>query len=187
MPGDPCDADDAPLVFHGPGQEDIPPFCPASRETVGARMPCRLVCTGPAGCGDDIELTWQVDREYGPGIESCGCDGSTAQAHNRLPRGPWQWYGSCESPCEKVLLDFSTSAEPRNFVYDINLARAEVAPICTDCTQALEVDGVCRNPDGLEMPQECCACYVDDDGRCRSEVGDDFAISPRCCDGMPSP
>jgi hypothetical protein len=183
-PGDPCEPG-SPAISFGL-EDDRPSFCgPQVIDMLvlaDTTAPCRLFCAGPAGCSGEADFHWKVvpyEPNYAPGSEWCGCDGRTGSNGWRVPNGGrWQWYGSCEEPCDRV---YHTGTR---WAWDINLDAEELNPVCTACSEAMVVDGRCVHPDGFAMPTACCHCYLEADGSCRSTIADDFAVAPNCCDGM---
>jgi hypothetical protein len=189
MPGDPCDPDDPPIFFDG-SSEPLPSFCQGTIDMIPAPRPCSLICTGPAGCGEDIVFRWKVEPEeaHGPsgtfslGLEWCGCDGQTARSHFHEPTGRWQWFGTCEDPCDHVIRFGS------EWLWYVGPGFEPVNPACAECSRASLVDGQCRSPEGLHISDDCCRCYVDPDnpGRCIA-CGEGIEVSAMCCDRAPPP
>lgn len=165
------------MIACGPPQRGEP-CSPGEGPWISDETPDALFCTNMEGGYSDCEgpedWYWSPSPQGYGGRDVCGCDGQT---YEREPDFgyvgvPWRWYGSCEQPCAGVHW-------MGEWVFEG--LEVPVAPQCTDCSLATFDDGVCVDPDGFELPTDCCRCafsQVTADGVCERNG---LELPPWCC------
>jgi len=166
--GEPCSVGDEPYVI-----------------LEGERCAGTLYCSGAPGCDGTPELRWTETPEASGDAPYCDCDGVTwaEPVALNVPNRPWRWYGMCDQPCFEVFA-YGVDADGNGDWEKVGGHRF-VAPVCTRCEESepVRADGTCWNPEGVELPRQCCDCVGegarDEHGDCRGPVG--HRVTDTCC------